>query len=304
MENRNVSKSTTIIFARAGRRFIQPLPVTLVGEPIQLVDTSHLGVTLDTRLTWSPHIDQVKKRAPQRMSMLSLLLNRKSNLSVRNRVLLYKQFIRPMMDYACPAWRSAARTHVQRLEVLQSKCLRLATGAPWYVSNRQIHEDLGVPLFADHIRALTESFDSKLADVGNPLVRQLGRYLRWPRVDPVAWRESQGRQGPVGQSRLSPAIAKSTKRIAFGAERLSALRLPWLRFFRDFFRVIRQMPGYTMQSRGTARFPLPQARRLHLSAWQMSHTSSLRLSQSGLRTQTANQPKFILPIISPGHPWF
>jgi hypothetical protein len=36
------------------------------------------------------------------------------------------------------------------------------------VRNRQIHEDLGVPLFADHIRALTESFDSKSADVGNP----------------------------------------------------------------------------------------------------------------------------------------
>jgi len=47
---------------------------------------------------------------------------------------------------------------------------------PWYVSNRQIHEDLGVPPFADHIRALTESFDSMLADVGKPLVRQFGRY--------------------------------------------------------------------------------------------------------------------------------
>ena len=62
--------------------------------------------------------------------------------------------------------------------MVQSKCLRLATGAPWYVSNRQIHEDLGVPLFADHTRALTVSFDSKLVDVGNPLVRQLGRYVR------------------------------------------------------------------------------------------------------------------------------
>jgi len=62
--------------------------------------------------------------------------------------------------------------------VLQSKCLRLATGAPWYVRNRQIHEDLGVPLFADRIRALTASFDPKLADVGNPLVWQFGRYLR------------------------------------------------------------------------------------------------------------------------------
>jgi hypothetical protein len=46
---------------------------------------------------------------------------------------------------------------------------------PWYTSNRKIYEDVGVPLFADHVRALTASFDSKLADVENPLVRQLGR---------------------------------------------------------------------------------------------------------------------------------
>jgi hypothetical protein len=44
----NVSKSTAIIFARAGRRFIQPQPVTLFGEPIHWVDTiRYLGVTLD-----------------------------------------------------------------------------------------------------------------------------------------------------------------------------------------------------------------------------------------------------------------
>ena len=180
MENRhNVSKSSAIIFARAGRRFLQPRPVTLFGEPIQWVETTrYLGVTLDKRLSWSPYIDQVRKKTTQRMGMLGPLLNRKSDRSVRNGVLLYKQLIRPMMNYAFPAWRSAARTHVQRLQVLQSKCLRLATGTPWYVSNRQIHENLGVPLFADHIRALTASFDSKLADVGNPLVRQLGRHLR------------------------------------------------------------------------------------------------------------------------------
>jgi len=45
---------------------------------------------------------------------------------------------------------------------------------------------VGVPLFADHIVALTAIFDSKLADVENPLARQLGRYLRCPKVDPVA----------------------------------------------------------------------------------------------------------------------
>jgi len=175
----NVSNGTAIIFARAGRPFIDLRPVTLFEEPIESVDrTRYLGVTLDTRLTWSPHIYQVMKRTAQRMGMLGPLLNRKSDLSVRNGVLLYKQLIRPMMDYACPSWRSAARSYVRRLQVLQSMCLRLVTGAPWYVSNRQIHEELGVPLFADHIRDVTASFDSKLADVENPLVRQLGKYLR------------------------------------------------------------------------------------------------------------------------------
>jgi len=52
--------------------------------------------------------------------------------------------------------------------LLKSKCFRFTTGAPCYVSNRQNHVDLGVPFFDDHIRALTTSFASKLAGVGNP----------------------------------------------------------------------------------------------------------------------------------------
>jgi hypothetical protein len=223
----NVSKSTAIIFSRAGRRFIQPRPVTLFGEPIEWVDrTRYLGVTLDTRFTWSPQINQLRKRTAQRMGMMGPLLNRKSDFFIRNGVLLYKQLICPMMDYACPVWRSSARSHVRRLQVLQSKCLRLVTGAPWYVSNSQIHEDLGVPLFANHISALTASFDSKLADVKNPLVRQLDRYLRLPRVDPIPLGVRQWRQKPAGQSRPSPAMSKSTKRIAFGADQPSTFRLP------------------------------------------------------------------------------
>ena len=52
-----VSTSIAIMFARAGRRFIQPLPVTPFGEPIEWVYTTRdLVVTLNTRLTWSPHI--------------------------------------------------------------------------------------------------------------------------------------------------------------------------------------------------------------------------------------------------------
>jgi hypothetical protein len=73
-----------------------------------------------------------------------------------------------MIKYACPAWVSAARTHVRRLQVLQSKRFLLLNADPTYVSSRQIHEDMCDPLLVEHIRALTESFEANLADVRNP----------------------------------------------------------------------------------------------------------------------------------------
>jgi hypothetical protein len=196
----NVSKSTAMLFTQ--RHIQNPRPVLLFGEPIVWVDTAcYLGVTLDKRLTWSSHIDQVRKKASRRLGVLGSLLNRRSGLSIRNGILLYRQLIRPMMDSACPIWRSAARSHIRKLQVLQSKCLCIATGAPWYISNRQIHEDLGVPFFADHIRALTESFDSKLADAGNLLVRQLGRYLTegWPKSPEAQAKGGDGQQACRGR---------------------------------------------------------------------------------------------------------
>ena len=59
----NVSKATAIIFVRAGWLFVEPRPVKLFREPIQWVDTTrYLRVTLNKRLTWSPQIDQVRKK--------------------------------------------------------------------------------------------------------------------------------------------------------------------------------------------------------------------------------------------------
>jgi hypothetical protein len=176
----NVSKSAAVLFVKTLRLIQKPRAVQFFREPIQWVETArYLGVTLDTQLTWSAQVNRVGNKAAQRLGVLGPLLKRRSGLSVRSGVLLYKQLIRPMMDYACPIWRFTARSHVRKLQVIQSKCLRIANNAPWYVSNRQIHEDLGIPFFADHIRALTESFYSKLADAENPLVRHPER----PRAD-------------------------------------------------------------------------------------------------------------------------
>ena len=49
---------------------------------------------------------------------------------------------------------------------------------PIVVSNRQMHKYLCVALFVDYKIALISRFDSKLDEVGKPLVQQLTRNLR------------------------------------------------------------------------------------------------------------------------------
>jgi len=139
------------------------------------------------------------------------------------------------------------------------------------VRNRQIQEDLGSPLFADHIRALTASFDSKLADVGNPSSTATWQIITLTEGLP---RRLTQKPRAAGASRPSPATTKLTKQIAFGANEPSAFRLPWLRFSVIFLSCKTSARVYDAKS-GHCPHSLHQARRLHLSAWRKSLTPSL-----------------------------
>jgi hypothetical protein len=73
-----------MLFAKTARRIPKPLLVQLFEEPIQWVDNARdLGVTLHKRLNWSKHVDQVRKKAAQRLGALGRLLNRRSGLPAR-----------------------------------------------------------------------------------------------------------------------------------------------------------------------------------------------------------------------------
>ena len=80
-----------MLFAKTARRIPKSRLVQLFDEQIQWADNDRdLGVTFHKRLTWSKHIDQVRKKASQRLGTLGHLLNRISGLPTRNGILLYK----------------------------------------------------------------------------------------------------------------------------------------------------------------------------------------------------------------------
>lgn len=168
-------KSQAITFTK--RSIADVPPIRLAGEDIQWSATvQYLGVTLDAKLTWKAHLEALSNKMSRRMALLYPLYNRKARMSLDNKLLLYRQVIRPVATYACQIWGVAARTHLRQLEVLQSRYLRSATNSPFYIPNATIHRDLHFPTVKEYIHILSKPFFRKLPHSFNTLIRGLGEY--------------------------------------------------------------------------------------------------------------------------------
>ncbi|KAJ4425639.1 hypothetical protein ANN_27835 [Periplaneta americana] len=53
--------------------------------------------------------------------------------------------VRPVWQYGCSIWGSASASQIRRIQVMQNRYLRLMSGAPWYISNKNLHDDLCIP---------------------------------------------------------------------------------------------------------------------------------------------------------------
>lgn len=79
------------------------------------------------------------------------LLNRKSELSAENKLLIYNQILKPIWRYGCPLWGCSKKSNVAVIQRIQNKILRMVVNAPWYITNLTLHEDLGVKSVQDVI---------------------------------------------------------------------------------------------------------------------------------------------------------
>jgi hypothetical protein len=117
------------------------------------------------------------------------LIGRKSQLSTQNKCLLYKCIIKPIWTYGVQLWGCAKPTHTKVIQRIQSKILRLILNAPWYVSNKTLHEDLDIPYVVDEIKRLAMRYLSKLPTHSNDQVRTLS--------EPLTERRGMKRQWPT-----------------------------------------------------------------------------------------------------------
>ena len=95
-----------------------------IGDIIlsQKEEISYLGVTIDSHLTWLPHIaNTCKKLAPKigALSRLRLILPRDSLITV------YNSTIQPIFDYCCTVWGQCSDNKLKKIQKFQNRAARI-----------------------------------------------------------------------------------------------------------------------------------------------------------------------------------
>lgn len=185
----NPEKSVAVLFARGNpganantrEKFLLKKEVTLYGQAIPWQKSvKYLGVTLDSGMYFRKHVAAVRKKAAFVLSRLHYLLNKRSHMSLRHKVTLYKACVRPCMTYASVVFAHCAPSYIHSLQVLQSRFMRIATGAPFYVRNVDLHYDLELPTIAQWMKLASKRHFDKAKHHPNPLVRKSINYYPFP----------------------------------------------------------------------------------------------------------------------------
>ncbi|GBP89980.1 Probable RNA-directed DNA polymerase from transposon BS [Eumeta japonica] len=130
----------------------------------------YLGVTLDKNLHFREHIARVRRMLFY-TARLGAMLGRKSKLSRRNKLTLYKMCIRTVLTYASPVFAHAAPKALHRLQVIQNKFCRAATDAHWCVRNSILHRDLELPTLSKYMKDASKRFFDIAGSHPNALLR-------------------------------------------------------------------------------------------------------------------------------------
>jgi hypothetical protein len=88
---------------------------------------------LDVRLKWKGHIKKKKDELEIRRRNLSWLIGRRSQMTINNKLQIYKQILRPVWQYGAQLWGWSKPNNINIIQRFQNKVLRGIFDAPWYV---------------------------------------------------------------------------------------------------------------------------------------------------------------------------
>ena len=120
----NINKVKAMVISR---KKSPPCPhLELQGDKLEYVNNFRLlGVIITNDLSWKSHILHITSKARRLLGFLYRVFNEGGPCYLNK---LYKSIVLPHLDYCCCVWDPPHKTHIEKLERVQSFAARVVSG--------------------------------------------------------------------------------------------------------------------------------------------------------------------------------
>ena len=138
----NVAKTALMIIGSRQRLNTQcdEVDIRIDDEMIKRVNlTKSLGLTIDDRLSWSNHVDEICRKVSSAIGALKRI---RPFISANTALQIYNALILPHFDYCSPVWDCLSGQSSDKLQKLQNRAARVITKLPFDTSSNLLLDTL------------------------------------------------------------------------------------------------------------------------------------------------------------------
>ena len=143
---------TELIFFRSNRHPLNYDNISIKLNGIKLVPVDYikyLGMYLDKFLDWNQHINELGKKLSRANGILSKL---RYNVPLKICVQVYYAIFYSYLNIGCNVWAFTSQKNIHDIQVLQNKCMRILTFAPFDSNADLTYIELGLLKVRDVIK--------------------------------------------------------------------------------------------------------------------------------------------------------
>ena len=147
----NLCKTNYMLFNSRPPDNVLALTINNVALP-RVAATKFLGIIVDDKLSWKPHIQSVKSKLS---SVLSIMYKASKLITTTGMYTLYCSLFHPYLSYCNEIWGNTYPSNVKCLFTLQKKAIRLICNADRLAHTNAMFKDMSILKLSEFVKYKT-----------------------------------------------------------------------------------------------------------------------------------------------------
>ena len=150
----NPNKTTCTLFTPDPAEYDSNLGLNINNKALPMaLHPKVLGLTLDPKLTYNAHIQNIATHAQKPLQVIKALTSTTWGKQKETLVTTYKAVMRPTLEYASSIWSPmASPTSINKLQVMQNAALRACTGCTHDTNIQHLHDETNILPIQKHLQ--------------------------------------------------------------------------------------------------------------------------------------------------------